>query len=72
MYKINRRSAILGSVASLFLGSLPRNIIKPTLRKTEKNSKLRDLYISPEALEDIRNWNVNYVDEIIRKEIFTG
>ena len=30
---------------------------------------LTDLYISPEAMEDIRNWNVDQVDEITRREI---
>jgi len=34
--------------------------------------KLTDLYISPEAMEDIRNWNVDQVDEITRREIFLG
>ena len=32
--------------------------------------KLTDLFISPEALEDIRNWNVDQVDEVTRREIF--
>jgi hypothetical protein len=32
--------------------------------------KLTDLYISPEAMEDIRNWNVDQVDEQTRREIF--
>ena len=33
---------------------------------------LTDLYISPEAMEDIRNWNVDQVDEITRREIFVS
>lgn len=32
--------------------------------------KLSDLYLSPEALEDIRNWQVDQIDEITRREIF--
>lgn len=32
--------------------------------------KLTDLYVSPEAIEDIRNWNVDQVDETTRREIF--
>ncbi len=32
--------------------------------------KLTDLYLSPEALEDIRNWGVDIVDEFTRREIF--
>lgn len=31
--------------------------------------KLTDLYISPEALEDIRDWKVDQVDEVTRREI---
>ena len=32
--------------------------------------KLTDMYLSPEALEDIRNWQVDQIDEITRREIF--
>jgi hypothetical protein len=32
--------------------------------------KLTDLYVSPEAMEDIRNWNVDQVDETTRRQIF--
>jgi hypothetical protein len=31
---------------------------------------LTDLYLSPEALEDIRNWGLDQVDEITRREIY--
>ena len=34
--------------------------------------KLTDMYLSPEALEDIRNWHVDQIDEITRREIFTA
>lgn len=39
---------------------------------TPNKSKLTDLYISPENVEDIRNWGVDIVDEITRREIFTS
>ncbi len=32
--------------------------------------KLTDLYVSPEAMEDIRNWGVDQIDEITRHEIY--
>jgi hypothetical protein len=32
--------------------------------------KLTHLYVSPEALEDVRNWGVDEVDEITRREIY--
>ena len=33
---------------------------------------LTDLYVSPEAMEDIRNWNVDQIDEVTRREIFVA
>lgn len=33
---------------------------------------LTDLYVSPEAMEDIRNWGVDMVDEVTRREIYTA
>ena len=33
---------------------------------------LTDLYVSPEAMEDIRNWNVDQVDEMTRRQIFVS
>lgn len=35
-----------------------------------KRGKLTDLYLSPEALEDIRNWGLDQIDEVTRREIF--
>lgn len=34
--------------------------------------RLTDLYISPEAMEDVRDWNVDDVDEVTRREIFVA
>lgn len=34
--------------------------------------RLTDVYMSPENMEDIRNWGVDQVDEITRREIFTN
>jgi hypothetical protein len=33
-------------------------------------SRLTDLFISPEALEDVRNWSYAELDEVTRREIF--
>jgi hypothetical protein len=33
---------------------------------------LTDLYVSPEAMEDIRNWGIDQVDETTRREIYTA
>lgn len=33
-------------------------------------AKLTDLFLSPENLEDIRNWGVDQIDEITRRDIF--
>lgn len=32
--------------------------------------KLTDLYLSPEAIEDVRNWGVDIIDEFTRREIY--
>lgn len=34
--------------------------------------KLTHLFISPEAMEDIRNWGVDEVDEVTRRDIFVA
>lgn len=34
--------------------------------------KLTDLYLSPEGMEDIRNWNVDQVDEVTRRQIMVA
>ena len=33
---------------------------------------LTDLYVSPEAVEDIRNWGIDQVDEVTRREIYVA
>ena len=33
---------------------------------------LTDLYVSPEAMEDIRSWGIDQVDEVTRREIYTA
>jgi hypothetical protein len=39
---------------------------------TANRGRLTDLYISPEALEDIREWDHDEVDDVTRREIFTA
>lgn len=39
---------------------------------SNNRGNLTDLFISPEAMEDIRNWNVDQVDEVTRREIFVA
>ena len=34
--------------------------------------RLTDIYVSPEALEDVRNWGLDQVDEVTRREIYTA
>lgn len=36
---------------------------------SNNRGKLTDLYVSPEATDDVRNWNVDEVDEMTRREI---
>jgi len=35
-----------------------------------RRGKLTDVAMSPEGIEDIRNWNIDQIDEISRREIF--
>jgi hypothetical protein len=37
-----------------------------------RRSRLTDLYLSPEAIEDIRNWGVDQLDEQSRYNVFTA
>ena len=37
-----------------------------------RRGRLTDIFLSPEAIEDIRNWGVDQVDEITRREIYTA
>ena len=34
--------------------------------------RLTDMYLSPEAIEDIRNWGVDQLDEVSRREIYVA
>ena len=35
-------------------------------------ARLTDMFLSPEALEDIRNWGIDQIDEVTRREIHTS
>ena len=35
-----------------------------------KRGRLTDIYLSPEALEDIRNWGLDQIDEFTRREVY--
>ena len=39
---------------------------------SNNRGRLTDLYVSPEAMEDIRNWNVDQVDETTRRQIMVS
>jgi len=54
-------------------------MMKTTMRRqgggnstSVNRAQLTDLYLSPEALEDIRNWGIDQVDEITRREIYVA
>lgn len=53
------------------------SLMKVTMRRngggntaSVKLGQMTDLYLSPEGLEDIRNWGVDQIDEMTRREIF--
>jgi hypothetical protein len=37
-----------------------------------KRGQLTDVYLSPEGVEDMRNWGVDQLDEVSRREIYTA
>ncbi len=37
---------------------------------TPNKAKLTDIFLSPENIEDVRNWGVDIIDEVSRREIF--
>ena len=39
---------------------------------SNNRGSLTDLFVSPEAMEDIRNWNVDQIDETTRRQIFVS
>ena len=66
--------------ASAAAGSFTKRLIslmKVTMRRngggnssSVNRRKLTDLFVSPEAIEDMRNWNIDQVDEVTRREIY--
>jgi hypothetical protein len=66
------------ATAGQFTKRLP-SLMKTVMRRNgggNSNSvnrgKLTDLYVSPEAIEDIRNWGVDQIDEVTRNTIFNA
>lgn len=57
-------------LVSLMKTVMRRNGGGNTASSPIKRGRLSDMFLSPEALEDIRNWGVDQVDEITRHEIF--
>ena len=39
---------------------------------TSTRGRMTDMYVSPEALEDIRNWGLDQIDEVSRREIYVA
>lgn len=39
---------------------------------SSNRGRLTDMYVSPEALEDVRNWGLDQIDEVTRREIYTA
>ncbi len=39
---------------------------------TPGRGRLTDIYLSPEAMEDMRNWGVDIIDEVTRNKIFNA
>ena len=71
---------VMGYDADAAIGQFTKRLIslmKPVMSRTAggnsgslNRGSLTDLYLSPEALEDIRNWGIDQVDEVTRREIY--
>ena len=55
------------------------SLMQPVMRRNSGGNsasagrgRLTDLYVSPEALEDVRNWGLDQIDEVTRREIYTA
>lgn len=60
-----------------FLSKRLVSLAKTTMRRngggnstSQNRGELTDLFLSPEGIEDMRNWNVDEVDEVTRREIY--
>ncbi len=78
---LNRATLVQDTVADagVFTKRLV-SLMKTAMRRTTGNgntasgnrNKLTDLFISPEALEDIRNWDLDDIDDVTRREILVA
>ena len=71
---MDRRTFIQTTAACLITPVIPQVLPEPILPTPTfiKREELCKLYLSPEALEDIRNWGVDQIDEKTRREIYVG
>jgi len=70
---INRRTFIQAAVGALGVAVCPSTKgILPAPTPPLKSYNLSSIYLSKEALEDIRNWAVDQVDEETRREIYSN
>lgn len=61
------------ATAGLFTKRLLLDMMSNIKRRTGgRNSKLTDLYLSPEAINDVRNFTNAQIDEVSRRELVTG
>ena len=75
MFTLNRRQAILGSLAALFVPkpAHPWDCVGRGIKVIENGVKSKyNPYISEEALADIRPWGVDYISENTRREIYSS
>ena len=68
--------ALVGKPERATGGLIPSGDYIPALHTPSESvlvdEKYRKLYMSPQALEDIRNWGIEQVDEETRREIYSG
>lgn len=61
------------TTAGTFTKQLLLNLMASIKRRTGgRNSRLNDIYLSPEAINDIRNFDNTQIDEVSRRELVTA
>jgi len=66
--------AVAGQITKRLISLLKLTMVRHGGGNTSsvKRSRLTDLYVSPEMVEGMRNWGVDQLDEVTRREMYTA
>ena len=72
---MKRRNFLKFAAALPFISYLKPTVpVEPVIAEVPRLGcfAYKEIYLSPEALDDIRNWAVDSIDKKTRKEIYSG